>query len=52
MNRKLVAWAVVLVLAFGAFTHPATAGKWAHEGWSGIHSLVTNVSSFAHSAKG
>lgn len=52
MNRKIVAWAVVLVLAFGAFTHPATAGRWAHEGWGAIGSARTNLSHFVDSAKG
>ena len=52
MNKKIVAWAVMLLLVFGAATHPATAGQWLHKGYSDIFLLARNLHSFATSAKG
>lgn len=52
MSRKVVAWAVVLLLAFLAFTHPATAGQLVHEGLSAVRSAVGNGAQLAKSAKG
>jgi hypothetical protein len=44
MSRyKLLAWAIVALLAFGAFTHPARARVLASDGLGVLHAAVSKI---------
>jgi hypothetical protein len=42
-RNKLLAWALVALLAYGAFTHPAKALELASGGWGAIHAAVSKI---------
>jgi hypothetical protein len=52
MNKKLVIFVVVVLLAFGAATHPAAAGQLVHDGFIHLRSVPGNVKRFVTSVKG